>query len=63
MAACTVSALPAPEHHGLVTFHGLPVPGAVVTAIQGGQKFTTSTDDDGTYSSGYVRPAWGTAPI
>jgi len=50
MAACAVSALPAPEHHGLVTFHGLPVPGAVVTAIQGGQKFTTSTDDDGTYS-------------
>jgi len=43
-------ALTASEHHGIVTFHGLPIPGAVVTAIQGDRKLTTSTDDDGTYS-------------
>src|SRR5450756_2100795 len=43
-------ALTASEHHGIVTFHGLPIPGAVVTAIQGDCKLTTSTDDDGTYS-------------
>ena len=48
--AWSANALLASEHHGVVTFHGLPVPGAVVTAIQGDNKFTTSTDDDGTYS-------------
>jgi hypothetical protein len=42
--------LAASEHHGLATFHGLPVPGAVVTATHGDSKFTTSTDDDGSYS-------------
>jgi trimeric autotransporter adhesin len=49
-AWCAVTALMASEHSGMVTFHGLPVPGALVTAVQGDQKFTTSTDDDGTYS-------------
>lgn len=38
------------EHHGLVTFHGFPVPGAVVTVIRGDQKLFTTTDDDGAYS-------------
>ena len=50
IAWSAVTALMASEHHGIVTFHGLPVPGAVVTAIQGDRKLTTSTDDDGTYS-------------
>jgi trimeric autotransporter adhesin len=45
-----MAALQCSEHHGLVTFHGLPVPGAVITAIQGDNKFTTSTDEDGAYS-------------
>src|ERR1035438_7437477 len=45
-----VAALMASEHHGIVTYHGLPVPGAVVTAVQGDRKIVTSTDDDGTYS-------------
>jgi trimeric autotransporter adhesin len=44
------TALRASEQHGVVTFHGLPLPGAVVTAIQGDNKFTTSTGDDGAYS-------------
>jgi len=39
----------ASDQRGTVTFHGLPVPGAVVTAVQGDQKFTTSTDNDGSY--------------
>ncbi len=43
-------ALAASEHRGNVTFHGLPVPGAVVTAAQGERKIVTSTDEDGTYS-------------
>jgi hypothetical protein len=50
IAWSAVSALTASEHHGIVTFHGLPVPGAVVTAIQGDRKLITSTDDDGIYS-------------
>jgi len=38
------------EHHGQVTFGGLPVPGATITATQGGKKFATSTDQLGLYS-------------
>jgi len=43
-------ALMASEHHGIVTYRGDPVPGAVVTATQGDRRFTTSTGDDGAYS-------------
>jgi hypothetical protein len=50
IAWSAATALIAAEHHGIVTFHGLPVPGAVVTASQGDSKFTTSTGEDGTYS-------------
>ena len=49
-AGCFISTLLASEHHGVVTFHGLPLPGAVVTAVQGDRKLVTSTDEDGTYS-------------
>ncbi len=37
-------------HQGQVTFGGLPVPGATVTATQGDKKFTAVTDTDGLYS-------------
>jgi len=50
IAWSAATALIAAEHHGIVTFHGLPVPGAAVTASQGDSKLTTSTDEDGTYS-------------
>ena len=40
----------ASEYHGLVTFGGLPAPGATVTATQGGKKLVTSTDQQGLYS-------------
>jgi hypothetical protein len=40
----------AAEHHGQVTFGGLPVPGATVTATQGSKKFVTISDDQGRYS-------------
>src|SRR5581483_9080677 len=40
----------ASEQHGMVTFGGLPVPGATVTATQGNKKFTTVTNPDGAYS-------------
>jgi hypothetical protein len=41
--------LAASEHYGQVTFGGLPVPGATVTAWQGDKQFVTSTDQQGVY--------------
>src|ERR1700742_524246 len=40
----------AAEYHGQVTFGGLPVPGATVTATQGSQKFVAVSDQQGIYS-------------
>ena len=40
----------ASESHGIVSFNGLPVPGATVTVTQGGKKFVTVTDTQGFYS-------------
>lgn len=37
------------RYSGQVTFDGLPVPGATVTAKQGSQKFATVTDGEGFY--------------
>jgi len=39
----------ASEYHGQVTFGGLPVPGATVTATQGSQQLITVTDQQGLY--------------
>src|ERR1700678_4551441 len=43
-------ALAASEHHGQVTFHGLPVPGATVTATQGNKRLVAITDQQGVYT-------------
>ncbi|MGH9593930.1 MAG: carboxypeptidase-like regulatory domain-containing protein, partial [Bryobacteraceae bacterium] len=43
-------ALNAAENHGQVTFAGVPVPGARVTATQGEKKLTAVTDLNGVYS-------------
>jgi trimeric autotransporter adhesin len=40
----------ASEYHGQVTFGGLPVPGATITATQDGQKFVAISDQQGSYS-------------
>ncbi len=40
----------AAEHHGLVKFGGLPVPGVAVTATQDRQKFVAITDPQGIYA-------------
>ncbi len=40
----------ASEQHGEVTFGGLPVPGAIVTATQGDKKLTVVTNPQGAYS-------------
>jgi hypothetical protein len=41
--------LVAAEHHGLVKFGGLPVPGATVTATQAEKRLTAITDQQGAY--------------
>src|SRR5215472_6495332 len=48
IASCLV--LSAAEHHGLVQFGGVPIPGVTVTATQGEKKLTTISDDRGSYS-------------
>ncbi|MEI9978934.1 MAG: carboxypeptidase regulatory-like domain-containing protein [Edaphobacter sp.] len=40
----------ASEYHGQVTFGGLPVPGATITATQGSRKFVAISDSQGSYS-------------
>ena len=40
----------ASEYHGTVTFGGLPVPGASVTASQDNQKLPAITDQQGAFS-------------
>ena len=39
----------ASQQNGKVTFNGLPVPGATITATQGSKKVTTVSDSDGNY--------------
>ena len=46
----TAAAAHASEHHGQVTFNGLPVPGATITVTQGTTKFSTVSDTDGSYA-------------
>ena len=54
--ACSLPCLTAPrlalasEYHGQVTFGGLPVPGATITATQGNQKLVAISDQQGNYS-------------
>ena len=50
VAYLAVSALAAANYHGMVTFNGLPVPGATVTASREGKKFSAITDVRGVYS-------------
>jgi trimeric autotransporter adhesin len=40
----------ASEYHGQVTFGGLPVPGATISATQGSKKFTAISDQGGLYN-------------
>src|ERR1019366_1871338 len=47
-AACAL--LTASEHHGIVRFGGMAVPGATVTATQGEKKLVAVTDPQGTYT-------------
>jgi hypothetical protein len=49
VALIAASATAVADEHGFVTFNGLPVPGATVTAIQGDKKIVVSSDADGRY--------------
>ena len=49
IALVMASAVVASEHHGQVTFNGLPVPGASVVATQDGHDWTAITDQTGGY--------------
>ena len=42
--------LAAVEHHGVVTFNGLPVPGVTITATQDGKRLVAVTDQHGGYA-------------
>ncbi len=46
----SAAGLTATEYHGRVSFGGLPLPGATLTASQGDRKFVAVTDLNGTYS-------------
>lgn len=49
VAWLAVTAVSPADHRGQATFGGLPVPGATVTATQGGRKFVVITDLEGLY--------------
>jgi trimeric autotransporter adhesin len=50
LACLAVFGLAAAEHHGQVTFGGLPVPGATVIATQGDKRLSAVTNQQGDYS-------------
>jgi trimeric autotransporter adhesin len=50
VACMAVIGLAASEHHGLVKFGSVPVPGATVTAAKGDKKVVAVTDETGAYS-------------
>lgn len=48
LTALSVAA--AQEYHGQITFGGMPLPGATVTATQGDKKFVSVSDQDGVFT-------------
>jgi trimeric autotransporter adhesin len=48
LLACSLAA--ASQYQGQVTFHGLPVPGAIITATQGEKQFVAVSDQEGVFS-------------
>src|SRR5690348_8242627 len=50
LASTAIAKLVASQQQGYVTFNGLPVPGATVTATRDGKNFTCVTNQQGFYS-------------
>src|SRR5580704_17889396 len=48
-ALCATGVAAAAEYHGTVIFGGLPLPGATITATQGGKKLSAVSDLGGVY--------------
>ncbi len=48
-AACISTSAAAAEYHGVITFGGLPLPGATITASQGAKTVTAISDQSGAY--------------
>ncbi len=53
----------AAQHHGLVKFNGLPVPGATVTASRGDTRLAVITDEQGVYAFPGLPPGTWTLSI
>ncbi len=49
LCLCTSTAAAASDYYGQITFGGLPVPGATITATQGTKTFTVTSDEGGVY--------------
>ena len=47
---CFLTCAAASPYHGQVTFGGLPLPGATITATRGDAKFTAVSDQGGVYA-------------
>jgi hypothetical protein len=59
LLAGALGAFGASDYYGQVTFGGLPVPGATVTASQGDRRLVTSSDQEGEYKLGELADgAW-----
>jgi len=50
VSLCASTLAAAAEYHGQVTFGGLPVPGATITATQGTKKLSSVSDQGGLYN-------------
>jgi hypothetical protein len=60
---CLAAAPPGCEYRGVVTFGGLPLPGATITATQGSKQFVTSSDLQGIFSFSELEPGRCTMEI
>ena len=60
---CLAGAPPGSEYRGVVTFGGLPLPGATITATQGSKQFVTSSDLQGIFSFSELEPGRCTMEI
>ena len=49
LCLCAVALARASEYYGQITFGGLPVPGATITATQGSKTFSVTSDEGGVF--------------
>ncbi len=49
LCLCTAASARASQYYGQITFGGLPVPGATITATQGSKTFSVTSDEGGVF--------------